>query len=294
MRGVKAMRAKSQRHLWCWILLPACLLVGYGCSRPVPEGGMILTQIPVGTTTKLQPRTLLDQRYPAGSRVALILPPYASAKARVLSGELAAAGEPVVSPDGDRVVFAGRPKSSDTWQIYEVSLGGGPPKAITSFPGGAMDPALDAHRRLIFSSPVPKPGELWKTGEPSALYSQGPDGVPRRLTFGGSSAVEPTVLGDGRILFVSAHSRSGSSEAPELGLFTINNDGTELTAFALDHDGTPYVHRPRELPDGRVVFLSASKAEPDSVTSGEFVRQARPFASRAALFPFPTSRCNHC
>src|SRR5208283_4070957 len=53
-----------------------------------------------------------------------------------------------------------------------------------------------------------------------------------RLTFGPDSAVDATVLRDGRVLFVTAEARDDGNSPRHLCLFTVNNDGTEVTAYA--------------------------------------------------------------
>jgi hypothetical protein len=157
--------------------------------------------------------------------------------------------------------------------------------------GGAMDPCVIAHGELVFCSPVPKAGQTWKSSKPAAIYAQRLGGAPRRLTFGASAAVEPTVLADGRILFVSAQPLPANGAALHLALFTVNNDGTEVSGFAGQHDGAALVHRPRELPDGRVAFLAANSDARADALWAECVRTANPFASRGPLFSFPSSRC---
>ena len=154
-----------------------------------------------------------------------------------------------------------------------------------------MNPVFATKNELIFSSPVPKQDEISNGQNPAALYAQAPGSSPRRLTFGSTAALEPTALADGRILFVSAHAAPSSGARPSFGLFTINNDGTELTPFALDHDGADLVRRPRELPDGRVAFLADQARDGSGQFMAEAVRSARPFVSRAPLLPFPASRC---
>jgi hypothetical protein len=215
--------------------------------------------------------------------VVVLAPPYRPSDVRLLSKGLIAAGEPVVAPSGERVFFTGKARATDAWQIYEVRPWGGRPKQRTTIKGGAMNPAVNASGNLVFSSPVPRAGQEWTAAEPAALYEQAPGGLPRRLTFGARTAAEPTMLTDGRVLFVSAHPPSKPGDPPSLGLFTINNDGTELTAFALDRDGTPVVRRPRELPDGRVAFLGRASEERTSLECAETVWKAKPFAGRQPL-----------
>jgi hypothetical protein len=64
----------------------------------------------------------------------------------------------------------------------------------------------------------------------------------------------------------------------------MNNDGTEISAFAGQHDEPRSIQRPREIENGKIVFTVAepSKLEPQTA---ETVLSARPFRSRATLLP---------
>lgn len=243
---------------------------------------LVITQIPLPTNSTPSAATVLDERYPPGSRIILGIPG-APHGVRVLSKGLSAAGGAVVCPSGDRVVFSGKSSRRESWQLYEARLSGGMPKRLTTIPGGAMEPAISGNGALIFSAPVPPPGATWTGTNPPALYAQQPGREPVRLTYGPRAAVDPTVLGDGRILFVSARAhQTNRLDSPSLGLFTINSDGTEFSHFALDRDGAAMARRPRVLSQGRIGFLAADWDLTMSFRP-ELVRMARPFATRAAL-----------
>jgi hypothetical protein len=262
------------------------LLAGAGCKKPVPPAGaLVLTQSPVAATAA-SASDILDLRYPSGSRVVLMKMPPDSGRVQILSEGLAAAGDPVVSYDGQRVFFVGKASTVGDWQIYQGNLAGGYPQMLTSRPGGAMSPTLLPNGSLVFASPVPKIGGPNYSQPPSALYVQSPGGQPRQLTFSSRSIAEPTMLADGRILFVSTQSPASSNSASGPALFTVNNDGTEITAFAGPEDPASAIQQPRLLADGRVVFLVSKSGS----SSAEFVRTARPFQSRAPLFPGVTAR----
>jgi hypothetical protein len=235
--------------------------------------------------------TALDVRYPPGSRVVLLVPPFRTDTVRVLSRGLVAAGDPIVSWDGRWIYFAGKSSEQADWQIYKVNAGGGRPQQMTRMPGGAMDPAIAAHEELVFSSPVPKAGHLWNAPKPVALYGQWPGQAPRRLSFGPESSVGSTVLRDGRILLVTARPRDDRHAARHLCLFTINNDGTEVTAYAGQEDGVDFVRRPRELGDGRIAFLAARTEGSGAAGWAECVRSAAPFSTRNNLFAFRSEAC---
>ena len=272
------------------VLFGATVFLLAGCHPEAPKGSLVLTQTPVGVPPP-PAATVLDVRYPPGSRVVLLVPPFRTDTVRELSRGLVAAGDPCVSWDGRWVYFAGKSSEKADWQIYKVNAGGGRPQPVTQMHGGAMEAAVAAHGELVFSSPVPKAGRLWTTPEPAALYRQMPGQAPSRLTFGPDSAVGSTVLRDGRILFVTAEARDDRHAPRHLCLFTINNDGTEVTAYACQDEGVDFIRRPRELGDGRIAFLAARTEEPGPMGWAECVRSAAPFATRNNLFDFKSDGC---
>ncbi|MBI2925141.1 MAG: hypothetical protein HYY24_05480 [Verrucomicrobia bacterium] len=279
------------RSLAAWAALLVLVVASAGCRQSNPAGGLVLTQTPTANAGLAEANDSLDLRYPPGSRVVLASPPFRPSEVRVLSKGLLAAGGPIISPDARRVFFAGKQDASSAWQIYEARLSGGRPKPVTTMADGAMHPALLPTGDLVFSSPVPKVVEALSSEHSSALYAQAPGGEPRRLTFGSTGAFDPTVLADGRILFVSAQPKSFDADAPHFALFTINNDGTEVTAFACQHEGDGLIQRPRELPYGRIGFLASDTTALNAESRVESVRTARPQASRGALLPFPINGC---
>jgi hypothetical protein len=218
-------------------------------------------------------------QYPSGSRIVLMEAPLDMNRIRVISESLVAAGEPIVSYDGQSVFFTGKTAAANEWQIYQEDLTDARLTKLTSIPGGAMSPALLPDGSLVFASPVPKIDGTNFNQSNTSLYVQSPGGQPRRLTFSSRSITDPTMLSDGRILFVSTSPPSSSNSGAAL--FTVNNDGTEFTAFAAPEDSTAMMQRPRLLADGRVVFVVSKSGS----SSAEVVRMARPFQSNAPMFP---------
>jgi Hydrazine synthase alpha subunit middle domain len=268
-----------------WLLLAEMLALS-GCSRPVGPGALVITQSPLnaGSVSTLD---ILDSKFSAGSRLILVDAASHQQRVRVLSHGLVAAANPVISYDGRRVIFSARKSPDDAWQIYETRISGGAPKAITSMPGGAMQPALLSDDRIVFVSPVPK------SGRPDSNRAQQPQlfvtvsrSAPRQLTFCPTGATDPTVLSDGRILFVSRHPAVDTEPGVGQALYTINNDGTELTPFAGQHEPASLIGRPRQLADGRVGFVSGPlQGGAWAPETAEFVRMARPFFGWEELFP---------
>jgi hypothetical protein len=165
---------------------------------------------------------------------------------------------------------------------------------VTEVAGGAMSPAWLPAGRFVFVSPVPRSDATGQPGrvEVTALYALPvTGGTPERLTHGLVPATDPTVLSDGRILFVSSVPGATGGPGPGTSLFTVNNDGTEVSAFAGQHDGTASVHRPRETPDGRVLFLNGGTGASAVEGRMEQVQTARPFRSRTVVHPQITAPC---
>lgn len=239
------------------------------CSPPITPGAFVLTQSPVPSVS--QPEDALDAKYPAGTRVVMVDQKFQHFT--TLSKGLTAAGDPQVSYDGSSVFFCGKFRPGMAWQIYHVKLPDGAPRALTSVPGGAMNPLLLPDGEVAFVSPVPKPGV---SNPPAALYVSSPGTPPRRLTFSPADLSDPTLLADGRILFVS-HRRCDPADGPGgYSLSTINNDGTEISEFTSLADPLRPLERPRQLPDGRIVFLAAD-TNPNADRHVQFVRSSRPF-----------------
>jgi hypothetical protein len=93
------------------------------------------------------------------------------------------------------------------------------------------------------------------------------------------------------VLFVTTKPRDDRRTPPHLCFYTINNNGTEVTAYAGQDGGADLVRRPRELGDGRIGFLAAHRGDPASMDRAEGVRSADPFGTRADLFAFRSNRC---
>lgn len=271
-------------------LLAVAALALAGCHREVPQGSMVLTQTPTSAPATVA-ATVLDVQYPPGSRVVLLPAPFRTDGVRVLSTGLVAAGDPCVSWDGQWIYFSGKDATDGSWQIYKVSAGGGRPERVTNMTGGAMGPAIAAHDELVFSSPVPRAGQVDASAQRTAIYGQMPGQAPRRFTYGRDDAVGATVLRDGRILFVTAKPTDDRAAPSHLCLFAMNNDGTEVSAYACQDGGADLVRRPRELGDGRIAFLASGTNEPRGNERAECVRSAAPFVTRAPLFAFSTPQC---
>src|ERR1035437_6165364 len=66
------------------------------------------------------------ERFPAGAALQLV----AGGRKRALAPGFAASADATVSFDGQRVLFSGKQKPGDAWQIWEIPVNGGAPRRI--------------------------------------------------------------------------------------------------------------------------------------------------------------------
>lgn len=233
------------------------LVLHLGCSTlPAPDRRAaasihVVTQTPIAAAQAPQPDRLdPDARYPAGSRIVLVSASGGSADIGVLSGDLHAAGAPAVSPDAERVLFAGRRAADTPWAIYEVRIARSRPRKVMDTGNDCIDPAYLPAGRIVFTcreaGATPSGASTW------SLYTAAQDGSDlRRVTFGPGAAFDPTVLRDGRVLFSMRRAQDASAA-----LFTVNPDGTLLDEFVGNHE-RKHELRPRATADGGVLFIAA-------------------------------------
>jgi hypothetical protein len=159
----------------------------------------------------------------------------------------AASADSAVSFDGQRVLFSGKRKAGDRWQIWEITLDGGEPRRVTSTPDDCIRPFY-------------LPGSL---GEDRVVYARKTagrfvietadlaGGKPLALTYGPASFLPTDVLRDGRILFGAGYPL-GADANPEI--YTVYSDGSGVEAYRCDHGKAR--HQGKQVSSGDIVFAS--------------------------------------
>lgn len=228
----------------------------------------------------------------AGPRISLLQP---DGRLHVLTEGFAAAADPAVSFDGQRILFAGKLRAADPWDIWEMAADGSGKLRITNDLGDCREPvylamaAVDAPnfrdkvRWISFTSTAPQALDERGVGPLASLYAVSLRPVPGRGTvvwrttynLGGDQS--PTILGDGRVLF-SAWQRTGFA------LMTISWAGENLNPLYGSHDGSISQVSACEVPESRsVVFIETEGISPDD--SGPLARISfrRPLHSHEVL-----------
>jgi len=218
-------------------------------------------------------------------------------RATVLTDGFAAAADPAVSHDGQRLLFAARLRPDDDWSIWEMAADGSDKRRLTRDMGDCREPAYLAHGAvdapnfrdkvpwMTFTSTAPAALDERGAGPLTSLYAMTLDPVPGRgtvtwrTTYNLGGDLAPTVLRDGRVLF-SAWQRAGYA------LMTISWAGENLNPFYGSHDGPRSQLSACELPEKRLVVFVESEA-PRAERAGPLVAVSlrRPLHSRRRLSP---------
>ena len=289
----------------CFIsLLIVCFVIGSGAivtqtsgqatNAPLPsdsqlEVPFVATQIPV--------RRELEQRYIAGGMLradygdeARLIMVFPDRTTKVLSGDFHSACDPEISFDASHILFAGKKKPTDNWNIFEMAIDGSAARQVTSGMGDCRSPGYQATLYTIVSD---KPwyqltfvgsesGALNEYGASAAtnLYSCKLDGsAVRRLTFNLSSDMDPFIMPDGRLLFASWQ-RAGLDRglSGRVALFGINIDGADYAAFCTE-EGKRVKHMPCTTTKGLAIFVEGDSVPWDGSGSLGCVRLRRPLHS---------------
>lgn len=246
--------------------LPALLCAGLAAAAA--ESSLIFVQVPLERTAPGIPR--VEKQYTPqpieGSRI-VRLDPSAPGKSVVnLTPEFIGAQDPDIYFDGTRVLFAGKRRQEDSWDIWEMRADGTDKQCLVRRPNDDFQPVYTGclntlndpqWEQFLFTGVVG--GVLTEDGreKATALYTCKMDGTfVRRRTYNMSSDFDPFVLRDGRVLFTSWQRNAGRH--PPNGrfpLFVVNTDGIDLMAFYGNHDGPKINRMARETDDGNVLFV---------------------------------------
>jgi hypothetical protein len=181
---------------------------------------------------------------------------------RVLTPDFSSAADADVSFDGQRIVFAGKRRAADPWQIYEMQADGTGVRRITQTGFNCRSPLhLPAIFYLDADAPAYQVGFVGHDGPATSLFTSRLDGSGlRRLTFNPYGARDPAMLPDGRLVFsADQRDRLERGVRSRVSLFGINTDGTDYAMLSGDEGGR-YKRMPSVTAGGLVVFVEPAAA----------------------------------
>jgi hypothetical protein len=175
-----------------------------------------------------------QERFPRGAAVRLV----GAAGSRDLAPDFFASADPEVSFDGQRVLFAGKLRRQDPWQIWEAPVGSGPgepPRRVAAWPEDAIRPLYLPDGKIVYARKTAQGYQL----EVLALAG----GQPLRITYAPGNYLTCDVLHDGRVLYET-----------DSDLYTVYPDGSGVEAYRCAHGVSR--HAARQLASGDIVFTT--------------------------------------
>ena len=234
-----AARVGSKSALFAWLVVICAPAAGPSqSSLHHLDTDVIFTAAPV-----YHPLAALhsQDRFPQGAQLFLLH----EGKAQPLVPGFAAAADADLSFDAKSILFAGKQRAGDPWQVWELRLadrklrkiGVGSADEIRPLylPGGRFVSAHRTERGLqIVAAKLDGSGSL-------------------ALTYMNAGALPETVLHDGRILFQAGYPL-GSGATPEM--FLVYQDGSGVESYRCDHGAARWGGR--QLLSGDIVFTHGS------------------------------------
>ena len=181
-------------------------------------------------------------RFPAGAALRFV----SNGQKRALVPGFAASADASVSFDGRRILFSGKQKPGDPWQIWEVAVAGGAPRRITARGEDAITPFYLAGGRIVYALRTPQGLQL------ETVPIEGGERI--RLTYAPGDHLATDALRDGRVLFEAPHPDAAS---PLRDVFAVYVDGTGVETYRCEHGRDR--HSGRQLASGDIVFETAGR-----------------------------------
>ena len=184
-----------------------------------------------------------QERFPRGAVIRVV----AAGGTRDLAPGFFASADPEVSFDGQRVLFAGKPRREDPWQIWEAPGGGSSaptePRRIAAWPEDSIRPLYLPDGKIVYARKTAQGFQL----EVLALAG----GQPLRITYAPGNRLTCDVLHDGRVLYEGPHP---SADSAANDLYTVYPDGSGVEAYRCDHGVSR--HAARQLASRDIVFTT--------------------------------------
>ena len=224
------------------LLASVLLLIASGPATPATETPAKVGPFLYVVASVFGPMAWLHgaDRFPSGAEIFV----NNESGRRPLVAKFAASADPSVSFDGERVLFAGKARAGDPWQIWEIDLAGGVPRPIASFPEDCIRPFYLPDDRVVYARKIAGRFVI----ETKELASN----KTLDLTYIPSNALPTDVLRDGRILFESTYPLGSEGNAE---IYTVYSDGSGIESYRCDHGTSRYAAKQHS--SGDTVFATS-------------------------------------
>lgn len=260
-----AMINKKKSRRLCLLLTGVILTLCFGMgTRAVPPTGpdIIFVRIPAAAKPSSPSinTQLPSDRYVDGCQIVRFSLSGSQGKVVHLTAEFLSACDPAISFDGQKILFAGKQKKGEPWQIWQMDGNGGNKIQITRGNSDSVSP-LYVGSLFHLDDKAPTRKIVYQGG--NHLYTCDLDGKnPQRITYNLYTEFAPDVLPNGRIIFSSLKNNdleTGSGKS--LDLLAVNIDGTDLMGYLTSLDVPGDKEMVRIARDGRVYFIQSDLSE---------------------------------
>jgi hypothetical protein len=234
------------------LLTGAAGLIAVSCNSKPAQGLIIMTEKPA----KLSDTASNNSRYDDQCRIVSINAADPAGSIRILTDSFYSARAPRISYDGKFMLFTGKRRENDSWQIWEMDLQNSKTRQITTFKENCIDPLYLPGDRIAFSKAPAK--DTVAAG--IALFTCNLQGTElRQITFHPHDDFASTVLADGRIL---AFSNQIYPVKRRPVLFVLRPDGTKGDLFYENISGKSIKSRVWETAEGLIYFIDSDSLHP--------------------------------
>lgn len=211
------------------------ILLAASCSSNSFEGKIIAVE-------------LADPTSYEGAKLIAINPDKQGKTGKELSKDFASASAPSLSHEGRYLYFQAKKNADDPWQIWVMDLQKSSIKSVTDLSEDCFHPASLPDGTVIFSR------SNLNNGHPeSSLYRCKMDGSElTRVTFNPGNVFHPTVLNEGRVLFLSLQQQPESGNSK---LLIMRPDGTKSELYHTGYLGRQPLTGGIESEDGFIYFI---------------------------------------
>ena len=218
----------------CFTFLPFAVGVLFAAPRAAAPLGHVSVDVIVTAAPEYIPLAELrgQERFPKGAHLLLIH----QGKAEPLVPEFAASADANIFFDGGKVIFAGKQKLGDPWQIWELTLKDHSLRKVVATTADAERPLYLPAGRVVYALHTANGFRMDSNddGHPLSYIPLNPTTDPGelKLAYTQGSTFPDDVLQDGRILFESDYPLGDGSTAE---MFLVYPDGSGVESYRCDH-----------------------------------------------------------
>ncbi|MEN8229865.1 MAG: hypothetical protein ABFS38_17015 [Bacteroidota bacterium] len=237
MRRRRSMGRRGTFILRLTIFFGVTILLCLSCNNNSLDGFIVAVELPEGNENSMD-----------GAALIAVDPINPEKTARSLSEDFHSACQPVLSNNGRYLIFSGKKRLEDSWQIWRMDLQKKSTNRVTDLSEDCTHPAFLPDGKIVFSR-----SGLIKDVDISTLFKCNMDGSElQQLTFHPHMDLASSVLMDGRILYTSSQ-RYPREKNPVY--MVMRPDGTKSEIFYRGNQGNSPVSSGTESEEGSVYFI---------------------------------------